>query len=123
MSPRKLTLVLLVVTLPGGCVGLHGYDSVEALRADALAVFREHNQTASDVMLMLPELDPDDPATIALSDADAAMLVACEPLNELAIAHREGMKPSLQQRARLPATIDDCRDATHDTRVLLDNAM
>jgi len=116
--------VRIIVQLIGGlaltgCVGLHGYGSVAELRADALAVFKEHNQTASEVMLVVPELAPDDAATVRLLDADAVMLAACEPLNELAIAQREGERVSMRQRSRLPATIDDCRQTTHETRRLL----
>ncbi len=120
LLPRRPIGIVLCIALLNSCVGLHGYDSVADLREDALNVFREHNQTASEVMLELPGLDPADPATGALADADASMLAACEPLNELAIAHRDGQDPSLRQRARLPAAIDACRQATHQTRQLLD---
>lgn len=111
---------MLISLLLGACVGLHGYPSVAALREDALAVFKAHNQTAGAVMLALAELDPDAPAAVELADAEAAMLAACEPLNELAIAHREGRQPTPGQRRRLPAAIEACRLSTRETQRLLD---
>lgn len=86
--------------------------SVETLRADAEAVFREHNRVAGELMLVLPELDPDATATGRLIDADRAMLEACEPLNAMAIAHREGRRASWRQRLALPSTIEACREST-----------
>ncbi|MDH3589425.1 MAG: hypothetical protein OEQ74_08475, partial [Gammaproteobacteria bacterium] len=75
---------------------MHGYSSVSELRADALAVFKEQNQASGAVMLLLPALDPADPMTLALAEADTAMLAACEPLNKMAIALREDQPPSLR---------------------------
>ncbi|MBT8135919.1 MAG: hypothetical protein KJO54_02775 [Gammaproteobacteria bacterium] len=117
MNAFRTPLTLMFVALTG-C--LHGYGSVAALRADAETVFRQHNQVSSELMLALPGLDPQDPLSDALSEADRAMLAACEPLNELAIAHREGQAIPAAQRRKLPGTIAGCREATAATRVLLE---
>lgn len=119
MFARWLAVTLFTM-LSGACVELHGYSSVAELRADAARVFKAHNKTAGEVMLLLPELAVDAPAAVELMDADAAMLAACEPLNALAIAQRDGDEPTLAQRRQIPATIEACRSATRDTRRLLD---
>lgn len=89
-----------------GCV------STQALREDAERVFREHNRVASAVMFELTERDPDAPATRALVAADRAMLAACEPLNTLAAARRDGKRITLRQRLRIPRAIEACRTRT-----------
>ena len=109
------------VMAPGIVLACTACVSVETIRADAEAVFRQHNRVASEIMLLLPELDPDAGETRSLMEADRVMLEACEPLNELAIAHREGRRPTLRERLGLPPAIDACRDATTTAEDLLAN--
>ena len=101
-----------IVMALGSVLACTACVSVETIRADAEAVFRQHNRVAGEIMLVLPELDPDATGTGRLMEADRAMLVACQPLNDLAVAHREGRRPSVRERLALPPAIDACRDAT-----------
>lgn len=85
---------------------------MQTLRADAERVFREHNRVSAELMLVLPELDPATPTAQALVEADVAMLEACEPLNEMAVARRDEMRIGVGARLRIPAAIRRCEAAT-----------
>lgn len=110
----RITLITLIVATATSCV------STATLRADAEAVFREHNRVAGEIMFVLAELRPDDPNAVALTKADNAMLDACQALNDLAIAHRDQRQTGVTLGLRLPATIDACRETTAAAAVLLD---
>lgn len=110
---RARSAIALASLLCAGCA------SVATVREDAERTFREHNRVSTEVMLVLPELDPGDAATAELVAADRDMLSACAPLNAMAIARRDQRRIGPLQRLRLPSTIAECRDTTAATLALL----
>lgn len=67
-------------------------------------------------MLTLTELEPDSDNARNIAAAEQKMLDACQPLNDLASAHRDN-KP-LKRRAAARA-ITNCKTATASTKSLL----
>ena len=115
LAPIPVDRLHAVFTPP--IAGLDDPKLAEHVPAELLDQLREEVEMARE---LLPALDPHDPLTDALTEADQAMLAACGPLNELAIAHREGQAIPAAKRRRLPRTIAGCREATAVTQALLE---
>ena len=118
-SPKRRGRVFRLALLPATTLFLTACASTHTLRADAERAFREHNRVASEVMLILPDLDPETPEARAIIAADAAMLEACERLNAVAVARRDGTEIGMRERLRIPTAIEDCEAATAAVAELL----
>jgi hypothetical protein len=72
-------------------------------------VFREQNRVADDVAFALEA--PGSPSN-ELAAAEQEMLAACEGVNELATARRDGRRLGMRASVRAARTVPDCERAT-----------
>ena len=92
----------------------------EALRERAERVFKEQNRMSSRLMLLLPELRGENPQAYArLDEAESRMLEACEPLNRIAVAHRDEQSAALMDKINVPSSLDECERRTEQVRELI----
>ena len=103
------------------CVGLAGCAAVPTADGEKLRlgsaefrdyverVFREQNRAADDVAFALEA--PGAPSA-DLAAAEQALLTACEGVNELATARRDGRRLGARASVRAARTVPDCERAT-----------
>lgn len=111
---KKLSIKLIFLIPITGCATLN-----PELAARAELTFRQHNKVASELLLLVTQLDVNSPDYQALITAEDDMLVSCQALNDLAIQHRDGKPVGPLRRLRVPKTIENCEDHTQRAQELL----
>ncbi|MDT8399723.1 MAG: hypothetical protein RQ899_14030 [Pseudomonadales bacterium] len=91
-----------------------------AFRAYAEEVFRRHNMAAVAIIDALDAVGDESPDAAALEQADEEMLQACETLNLLAIARRDGKKVSRRQLRAIVPAVPRCSSATAHAESLIE---
>jgi hypothetical protein len=116
MVVARPVLILASIGL-AGCAAVPTADG-ETLRLGSAEfrdyverVFREQNRVADDVAFALEA--PDSPSN-ELAAAEQHLLVACEGVNELATARRDGRRLGMRASVRAARTVPDCERATRD---------
>ncbi len=99
-----------VVTADGTELGVRS----EAFSAYVERVFRDQNRVAGELgfALLDAELAGDDAAVAQLEAAESALLDACEGLNELAAAQRDGDRMPRLAALAAARSAPDCEEAT-----------
>ena len=82
--------------------------------------FRQQNQVASEILLLLDELSPEQPNYQALTQAEDTMLKACKPLNDVAIRYRDQRSVGPIKKLRIPRSVENCRKAAEDAEKLIE---
>jgi len=124
---QRMSPVLLACVLAAGCAPVIQLQDGRTLRATddefrshAEAVFRRQNRTLVEIGERSDSVSASDSAAAeALVRAEMQMLEACAPLNQLAIARRDGNslpKPRLWEVAE---SVPECDASTREARRLL----
>jgi hypothetical protein len=120
---------LLAACGVAGCVSAHRVlpDGTtervprDELRAHAEGVFKRHNAVSTSYLARLDALEAADPAAYAaLADLESHMYAACAPIDDLAIAYRDGKRVGLLDKLRLARALDACAAATTAAEAALD---
>jgi hypothetical protein len=94
-----------------------------AFRAYAESVFREQNRLADALAFALEDLPAGNGAREqALLDAEAALLTACAPLNELAAARRDERVLGRSEQAKLARQAPVCDAQSRQAQAVLQSA-
>lgn len=129
LTPALIILAALPLT---GCTVLfnrpHGSEvefmTTKEFRGYTESVFRRHNRVQSDLMMLLPEIEEAKPETHRrLLKAEAPMLKACEPLNEVVARYIDGGDVNFFRRLKLTLDVTDCDRQTRRVEKLLDLEM
>jgi len=124
MSISSAFFIALLILVLGGCA-----LTVETLRGDRLwvgspqfseyaeDVFRRNNSTLTTLFDAL-ELANDEDA-LKLEAAEERMIGACESLNSVAAAKRDGKELGFRVLRTISSTIRPCDEATQDTEQLI----
>jgi len=111
----KLLLCLFTLNFLSACAtGL-----VSEKRQRAQAVFLYHNQLVSELILVSSDASLSDTQLVELEQAEASMVKACKPLNQVAADVRDGDKSGLGKRLRISATLTECERQTKLVEQLL----
>ncbi|WP_139556727.1 hypothetical protein [Methylotetracoccus oryzae] len=82
-------------------------------------VFRYHNSVMNNLINVSAELEESSPDGSAVSEAEAIMDEACEPLNEVVAAESVSEDVSFETMRLLPRAVPECEAATRRVEVLL----
>ena len=88
-------------------------------RQRAKEVFIYHNQLVSQLILISSNVSLSNSQLIELEQAEALMIKACKPLNQIATKVRDGKKTNLGQRINIPSTLNSCEKQTKAVEQLL----
>ena len=66
----------------------------------------------SQLILISSDTTLSDAQLLELEQAEALMVKACKPLNQVAAKVRDGDKTSLGQRVNIPSTLSECERQT-----------
>lgn len=111
----KLFLCALVMILLSACAtGL-----ISDKRQRAQEVFLYHNQLVSQLILISSDATLSDTQLLELEQAEALMVKACKPLNQVAAKVRDGGKAGLGKRINIPRTLNECERQTNAVEQLL----
>ena len=114
-SVYKLLLCLFTLNFLSACTtGL-----VSEKRQRAQAIFLYHNQLVSELILVSSDVTLSDAQLIELEQAEALMVKACQPLNQVAADVRDGDKSGLGKRLRISTTLTECERQTKLVEQLL----
>ena len=111
----KFFLCLFVVGFFSSCAT----NVVSNSRQRAQEVFLYHNQLVSQLILISSDTTLSDTQLLELEQAEALMVKACKPLNQVAAKVRDGDKTSLGQRVNIPSTLSECEKQTEAVEQLL----
>jgi len=111
----KLYLCLLILSFFSACAT----NVVSDNRQRAQEVFLYHNQLVSELILISSDPALSDAQLLELEQAEALMIKACKPLNQVAAKVRDGEKTSIGQRINIPSTLNDCERQTEAVELLL----
>jgi hypothetical protein len=123
----KGTLVALGAAIVFGCTSIRTRTleqgdvtmTKEQFAAHFERVFRYHNGVMNDLISSSADLAESSPDGSAISEAEAIMDEACEPLNEVVAAESVSEKVGFETMRLLPAAVPECEAATRDLEVLL----
>jgi hypothetical protein len=128
-GPATWLCVLLLLVATGGCsmrvITADGTEmGVRSAEFSAYVerVFRAQNRVAGELgfALLDAELAGDDAAVASLEAAEAALLAACQALNELAVTHRDGDRMPRMQALAAARTAPGCEAVTGRVESMLD---
>ena len=106
---------LLILSLCSSCTT----NFIAESRQRAKEVFVYHNQLVSRLILISSDANLSGPQLIELEQAEALMIKACKPLNQIATKVRDGNKTNLGQRINIPSTLNACEKQTKAVEQLL----
>ena len=106
---------LLVASLSACATGRLSSD----LRQRAQDVFRYHNQLVSQLILLSSDVSLTEARMSELEQAEAIMVRACKPLNQVAAKVRDGEKPGIFPRLNVPRTLNECERQTKAVEKML----
>jgi hypothetical protein len=115
-----LRLGLLFAAVAAGCAAVRSADGTRisvvsgAFPEYVERVFRDQNRVATELAFALddPALDP--ARQDALAGLELMLLEACAPLNELAVAQRDGVRLGLRDSVQRGRQASRCETATRD---------
>lgn len=126
MRKPKTTAACAAALLAVGCAPVTTLDgerlalTSEAFRTYVESVFRKQNAVATDLTFALEDEGLSEADSAVLESAEAALLAACEGLNELAAERRDGEKPGGIRAAKAARQAPQCELAARNARAALD---
>jgi hypothetical protein len=126
--PARACAVVVATATLAACVSAHriGPDGerervpAAELRTHAEQVFKRHNAVSTAFLTRMDALEQTDPARYeALADLETRMYAACAPVDELAVAYRDGERVGLFAKMRLARSLDACAETTAEAEQAL----
>jgi hypothetical protein len=124
---RKGALLALGAAIAFGCTSIRTRTlekgdvtmTKDQFAAHFERVFRYHNGVMNDLINSSENLAESSPDGSAISEAEATMDEACEPLNEMVAAESVSEKVGFETVRLLPRAVPECEAATRQVEVLL----